>query len=306
VNRKRLRHALEFAFYRVLSGALMTLPEGVALRSGGCVGWMFGTVMRLRRAHAEAHLRIAFPGESPAWRRRVARASYTHLGREAAALFRLAGMDRGAVLARTEAVGFEDLVAAIAAGKGAVVVTGHLGNWEIGGAYVAARGLAVEAVAKAMANRLFDADLKATRERLGIHLMDPASARRGVPAALRAGRVVAIVADQNAGENGIFVPFFGKPASTARGPAVFALRCEAPLFLGVCVRMPGWPQRYRLSLERIEAAPTGDPVADARRLTELHTAALERAVRAAPEQYFWQHRRWKTRPPQEPLLEPPV
>ena len=171
---------------------------------------------------------------------------------------------------------------------------------------MAARGLPVDAVAKGMANRRFGEALHATRRRLGVGVLDMAVASREGLRSLRGGRIVAMVADQNAREQGVFVPFFGAPAATFRGPALFALRAGAPIFIGVCIREPGWPQRYRAWTERIDFTPSGDLDADVMRLTEAHTAALEKAVRQAPEQYFWQHKRWKTRPPQEPPTLPPV
>ena len=219
-------------------------------------------------------------------------------------MFRMAGLDAEAVRARTTVEGLDVLRSALAEGKGAVVVTGHLGNWEIGGAAVTARGIPVDAVAKGMANRRFDEELVATRERLGLRIVGMQEAPRRVLGALREGRVAALVADQNFHRGGIFVPFFGKLAATAKGPALFALRTGAPLFLGVAIREEGWAQRYRVSFRRIPVEATGDLEADVRRLTEAHTAALEREVRAWPEQYFWQHKRWKTRPPEEAAATP--
>jgi len=106
-----------------------------------------------------------------------------------------------------------------------------------------------------------------------------------------------VVADQDARERGVFVDFLGTPASTARGPALFALRTGAPVFLGLCLAVPGAPGRYRCELEEIRFERTGDLDEDVRRLTAAHAAALAERVRREPEQYFWQHRRWRTPPP---------
>jgi KDO2-lipid IV(A) lauroyltransferase len=304
--RGRSKHAVEYALFRGLSWMLRVLPETWALRVGEALGWIAGVVVRIRRREVDRHLRIAFPEHSLAWRKRTARACYVHFGRESVAIFRLADVDREDILARATVSGLEEVRASLVEGRGVVLVTGHLGNWEIGGAVLSAHGLPVDVVAKGMANQRFDADLTETRERLGMKVIDMAVAPRSVLRSLRAGRIVALVADQNARESGVFVPFFGRAASTARGPALFALRSGAPIVLGTCLREPGWPQRYRVSLRRIGAAPTGELEDDVIRLTREHTAALERAVRAAPEQYFWQHKRWKRRPPEEPPLQGPV
>lgn len=298
MSRKPVRHALEYAAFRVLAGVLRVLPEGLALRLGGALGWFAGRVLGLRRAAVDANLRLAFPDRDAAWRSAVARASWVHLGREAVAMFRMADLSPADLRARVEmdGAGLAALRTALGQGRGAVLVSGHLGNWEIGGAALAAHGVPVDAVAKGMANARFDADLVATRERLGLRVVDMGRAPREVLRSLRAGRAAALVADQNMHRGGLFVPFFGVPAATARGPALFALRTGAPVFLGVALRAPGWPQRYRIHLREVPFAPTGDLEADVRTLTEAHVRALEALVRDTPDQYFWQHKRWKTRP----------
>jgi len=306
VSEKRVRHALEYALFRVLAGLLGVVPEALAQRAGTLMGLFAGTVLRIRRGDVDRHLALAFPDRDRRWRNRVARGSYAHLGREAVAILRLAGMGAKDVLARTSVDDFQMLEAAVAEGKGAVLVTGHLGNWEVAGAALAARGMPLDAVTKGMANRRFGEDLERTRTRLGIHVVDMSVAPKEVLRSLRRGRVVAMLADQNAREQGVFVPFFRVPAATFRGPALFALRAGAPMFVGYCLREPGWPPRYRLHPARVDFVPSGDLEADVARLTEIHAAALEEGVRMAPEQYFWHHRRWKTRPPQEPPGATPV
>jgi Kdo2-lipid IVA lauroyltransferase/acyltransferase len=296
VSEKKLEHRLEHVAFRMLSALLLTLPEGAAQGVGATLGWLAGTVFRVRRSDVDRHLALAFPDRPPAWRRRVARACYVHLGKEGVSMFRLASLDREAVVARTEVVGLEAVEAAVRAGTGALVVTGHFGNWELGAAALAARGLPFDVVAKGMANRDFERDLVAARERLGLRVVSSARASREVFRSLRAGHLVGLVADQNAGDSGVFVPFFGTLASAARGPALFALRTGAPIFLGLSLRLPGGAVRYRVTLKPLPAEGTGDVDADISRITAAHTAALEEAVRAVPEQYFWQHRRWKTRP----------
>ncbi len=294
-----MRHRLEYGLFRIVTAVVSALPERAALSLGAVLGWLCGVVLRIRRSDVDRHLAFAFPERDTAWRRRVARASYAHLGREAVSTFRVTSRGPVEVVARTTMVGFEAFQAAVAQGRGVILVTGHIGNWELGGAAFSSRGLPVDAVAKGMANPLFGADLEASRRRVGVRLVDLPQAPREALRSLREGHVLGLIADQNAREQGIFVPFFGRAAATFRGPALLALRSGAPIFLGVSLREPGVPARYRVTVERIAVAPTGDLEEDVRALTLAHTAALERAVRAAPEQYFWQHRRWKTRPPGE-------
>ncbi len=306
MSERTVAHGLEYAAFKVLTALLGALPEVLAQRLGALLGWVVGSVLRIRRDVVDRNLERAFPDRPDAWRRKVARASYVHLGREAVSFFRMAGLSVADILARTTVEGLEPLREALAEGRGVVFATGHLGNWEIGGAAVAARGVPLLAVTKGMANRRFGEALTATRERLGMRVVDISDAPREVLRTLREGGAVALVADQNAREFGVFVPFFGTPASTARGPAVFTLRAECPLFVGFVHREAGWRARYRVDLQRIDVERTGDPDQDILALTSAHTAALEGVVRESPAQYFWQHKRWKTRPPSANGPEPPT
>lgn len=294
-----IRHRIEFLGYRVALAVLTSLPEGVALRLGAGMGWVAGVVLGVRRRVVRAHLLQAFPERSPRWRRRVAGASFRHLGRESLATFFLGRLSREEVLDRTELVGFPPLKEAVERGGGAVLVTAHFGNWELAGAALALRGIPMDVVAQRQRNPLFHAELTRSRTKLGMNVILRGEALKKGLKSLRKGRALAILGDQNLRRGGVFVDFLGKKASTARGAAVFALRVGSPMFFGVNQRLPGYPSRYRTEIHPVDFAPTGDLDADALRLTEIHTQLLEERVRECPEQYFWQHRRWKTRPPGE-------
>lgn len=293
-----LSHRLEYALFRAVLAALRALPESWALAVGGVLGWTAGSLLRIRRGVADANLMRAFPDRDARWRARVARASYRNLGREAVAAFRFAGEPAARVLERTaQFEGMEELLSAARAGRGAVLLTGHFGNWELAGAAVAARGARLAAVSTRQANRRFDDALVRARAASGVATIRRGNARREALAALRAGGMVAMVGDQDAGTGGLFADFLGTPASTARGPALFAVRVGAPIFLGTCVAIPGTPGRYRCEVEEIRWERTGDPGEDVRRLTAAHVRALAARVVRRPDQYLWQHRRWRTTPP---------
>ena len=288
---------MEYLAYRVVVGVLRYAPERWALRFGEGMGWVVGVLLRVRWRTVEEHLQNAFPQEDARWRRSVARASFRHVGRESVATFRLGHMDVDEIRRRTEVVGFEAVKDAAARGKGLIVVSGHFGNWEVGGASISAHGIPVDVIAQRQRNPLFDADLTANRNRLGMAVIERGEAPKRVLRALRGGRAVGVVGDQNVRRGGVFVDFFGKPASTARGTALFSLRTGAPIFLGMAKSLPGFPQRYRVTFEPVPYTSCGDMEEDVFRLTEAHVRHLEGHVKEAPEQYFWQHRRWKTRPP---------
>ena len=298
-RRPRLRHWVEYFAYRTLVGILRAVPEALALRAGEVVGWLAGVVFRIRWATVMEHLRLAFPDREPAWHRSIARASYRHLGRETVATFRLSRLDVAGIRERMEMVGFEAFDEAVAEGTGVVMLTGHFGNWEMAAASVVARGGPMDVIVQRQRNPLFDADITENRERLGMVLVERRVALKRCLRTLRNGGIVGIAGDQNIRRGGVFVDFFGRPAATAKGAALFALRTGATLFAGTAKRLPGFPQRYRVGVRRIEIEPTGDLEEDVLRLTKAHTAYLEGQVREAPEQYFWHHRRWKTQPTEE-------
>ena len=180
-----------------------------------------------------------------------------------------------------------------------MIVTGHLGNWELGGSFVAARGCAINAVARGMQNPLFDRYLTETRQRLGVAVIHDSEAVRRVPRIVRDGGVVAFLVDQGAvGLASTWVPFFGRWAKTPRGPAVFALRLDAPLIFATAIRQPNG--RYIIHFEDVPVTRTGDREADVDAIVASYTNTLERWVRRYPEQYFWQHRRWKHQRPGTP------
>jgi KDO2-lipid IV(A) lauroyltransferase len=294
-----LRHRIEHLAYRVALGGLTIVPERIAFRVGEGIGWAAGFLLRIRWKTVRDHLRHAFPQETEAWRNRVARASYRHLGRESVATFRWARSGPQEIRERTEVVGLETLQAAVAEGRGVVLVTGHFGNWEIGGASLAAWGIPMDVIARRQRNPLFDHDINRAREQLKMRVMERSGAIKQILRSLREGRVVAFVGDQNVRRGGVFVDFLGQKAATARGAAFFALRAGCPFIVAFIRRQPSFPQRYRLIIQRLPCAPTGNMEEDVLRLTKAHTYLLEEQAREHPEQYFWQHRRWKTRPPGE-------
>ncbi|MDX1495436.1 MAG: hypothetical protein R3253_15315, partial [Longimicrobiales bacterium] len=167
-----LGHRLEYAAFRVLKALLGVLPEELAAGAGALLGRFAGSVLRIRRRVVDEHLAHVFPDRSPSWRARVARASYAHLGREAVMLFRMASWSEDKLRDRTRMEGLAVVQEALEESGGAVLLTGHIGNWEVGGAALAARGIPLDVVGKGMANRRFEADLFRARERLGVRVIE--------------------------------------------------------------------------------------------------------------------------------------
>jgi KDO2-lipid IV(A) lauroyltransferase len=212
-------------------------------------------------------------------------------------MLRLSKLDDKALVDRTIPVGWDHLKDALSLGRGVILVTGHYGNWEIAAGAVASRDVDIGAIVRRQGNRLVDERLQHLRRKLGVETIYQGQAPARVPRLLRSNGVVGIVGDQDARRSGIFVPFFGRLASTHRGPALFALRLNAPVFSCIARRLPGNDVRYEVIGERVEFERTGDLDRDVKALTTELARRLEREIRKAPEQYFWFHKRWKTRPP---------
>lgn len=300
------RERAEYGALRVVVWMLQKLSWERAGRIGERIGALGYRPLGIRRGIVERQIAAAFPDHSADEVRRIARAAYEHLGRSALETALVPSLGKDGVLSVFEGcTGWDVVENALAGGKGVILVTGHLGNWELGASYTAARGLPLDAIVRGMANKQFDAYLNSTRTALGVTVVHDADAVRRTPRSLRENRGVAFVADQGVkGLASTFVDFFGRPAKTPRGPAVFALRLEVPVVFGTAIRMPSG--KYRMIFEAIPVTPTGDREKDVDTIVATYTRVLENWVRKYPEQYFWHHRRWRRQPPDTPpeLREP--
>jgi len=295
-----LAHRAEYYAMRATIGALRALPWNAAGKIGERLGALGYKPLGIRKHVVEKQIAAAFPELDDAAVTRLARESYQHLGRTFVESALLDTLGKPGLLDLVETVdGWENVDEVMSMGRGAVMVTGHIGNWELAGAYVAARGVPLDAIVRGMANPLFDAYVNEARAMSGMTVVHDSEAVKRTPRSLRAGRAVAFVADQGVlGLASTFVPFFGRPAKTPRGAAVFALRFEVPVIFVVALRQPNG--RFRIVVERIEAARTSNMDRDVDAIVATYTEHLEKWVRVVPAQYFWQHRRWRRQPPDTP------
>jgi KDO2-lipid IV(A) lauroyltransferase len=290
------RHAVEAAAAGIVGGLAGRAPRRLALAFGRALGRAYGRLDRRHLRIAEDNLARAFPEWDGARRRDVALGVYGHFGRVLLDILWMAGREREEILRRIEVTGAEHVEAARAAGRGALLITAHVGNWELHGLAHGWLFGPIGVVARPLDNPALDARLCDFRRRPGNTVIYKRRALPEVLRLLRDNRAVAILIDQNVQPgDGVFVDFFGRKAATTTVAAALALKTG-------CALIPthaelGEDGRYRLVYEPpLAAPPAGDRAADVQRLTQRLTSVIEGWVRGRPEQWLWLHRRWKTQP----------
>ncbi len=269
-----------------------------ALGLGEVVGTLLYRLLRRSRRLALEHLRAAFgDGLSAAARARLARASFINIAR---CFCELAKIDE--IRARRDEYfdleGWNELQRQLLAeGKGAVIVTGHIGNWELLAAYFAWKGETVAAIGR----RIYAAGLNELlvdfRSRQGVEtiLRESPHATRQILRALKSKALLAMLIDQDTHTASVSVPFFGRLARTPAGAAALAIRRDLPAAVAFIQRRRQGGQRITISAPFV-IARTGDTQTDIRALTRQFSAALQAQIRSNPAEWVWWHRRWR-RPP---------
>lgn len=303
---RRTRDDLAFRVLRVVLGVGSRLPLRVSRWCGRWLlrlAWPF--MKRDRRRMAE-HIAIAFPELGRTQQNRLRRASVLHLGNLLGEIAWLWGADAGQVEAVCEVEGVEHLFDALDAGRGAILATGHLGNWELLNARLAVAGVPITIAVRELDDSRVDELVTTLRSRFGSEVVPRGtSAGRQLLRALARDRGIGLLVDQDIPSiPGIFVPFFGRDAWTPSGAAMLSLRARCPLMPGFIHRKPDGSHKVKIGPPF--PVPTEGTLQDkVRELTAAATAAVEWQVRAWPEQWVWMHRRWRTRPEHEEVAPEP-
>ncbi len=288
---------------RALAGMLGAMPRRLSRRVGSLLGELaYAALPRLRQT-GEQNLLLAFPEQGEAWRAAVLREVYRNLGRQLAEFCLMSRYTPATTQSFIRYEGLEHWERAADKGRGVLIVTGHLGAWELSSFYHSLMGHPMSMVIRRLDNPRVDAFVNHIRCMHGNQVLHKDDFARGLLLAMRSGRSVGILMDTNmTPPQGVFVPFFGVPACTASGLARVAQRTGASVLPGFLL----WHRdegKYVLHFyPEIDMQQTGDAEADAVENTARCTAAIERVVRAYPEQWLWVHRRWKTRPAGSPAL----
>jgi KDO2-lipid IV(A) lauroyltransferase len=292
----RFRAGVESAAVETALALARVLPRRALLSLGANVGALAGRLDRRHAAIARDNLAAAF-GDSmtEAARENVLRACWRHFGRITFDALAFPKLDRDALGSTVKVVGLENARAAFDRGRGALVFSAHYGHWEAGAYAMGLLDIPFAVIARPLDNPRLDKRLIELRRGTGNEVIPKRRAVRETMRALARGAGVAILIDQDAGADGVFVPYFGRLASTTPTLALLALRTEAPI-VPVFARVEA-DGTITVHIEPVvEAEPTGDRDADVLRLTARCTSIVERWARSTPEQWLWMHRRWKTRP----------
>lgn len=273
------------------------LSPPLAQRLGAAIGDLLFWCVPRYRGVARRNLAAAFAWEAPQVEA-VARQVFRNIGKTLVEFLRLPALSAAEIRQLCRLEGMEHLRAALAEGRGALIVTAHYGSWELLAARLVVEGIPLNVVARDADDGATDAFINRIRQGCGYRVIRRQSAPRRVLEALRRNEVVAILIDQNTTQGGRFVPFFGRTAATVTGPAFFALRAGAPLIPGFALRRPDGSHLGWLD-PPVTLVRTEDREADVLQLTARLTALIEAQVRADPTQWFWIHDRWRHRPPEE-------
>ena len=297
-KRLKIKHHVIYYSAQIIIGMLLFLPiSWVRVLGRTFGGWVFRLSKREKQKTLEG-LAQAYPAElTSADRARLARSVWVGLGQNLFETIRWFNWTREAIAGQVARIeGMEHFHEAVKKGRGFFVVSGHLGNWELLASYLCSQGEGT-AVAQSLYDPRFD-DLVTwfRNEKLGTkEMIKRGLALRGILEAFKKGRFLIALCDQDTGKDGVFVPFFGKPAWTQSGVARIAYKAEVPLVPAFMVR--GKDGLFELHVEKeIEIPRTGNKEADVLETVRRITAVIEKYVKTYPDQWMWMHERWKTKP----------
>lgn len=322
-KRKHIPWYVAGPMYHAIRAATMVagIPDiSVSLRIARRAGRAFGAARfnRKRLARAVENLEVAFPDWPAQRRREYALRSYEHLfmlGVEM--IYAPRQLTLEGWCDRVHLLHLAPMLRSICGDRPVIFISGHCGNWEISGYSLGMLGFKIHALYRPLDLEPMDAWVRGTREKSGLVLVDKFGAMKRLPGVMEAHQPVGFVADQNAGDRGLFVPFFNRLASTYKAIGLLATRYQAIVTVGLARRLggdliPGTnlehpPKGLQYRIESVDAFGPDEYMKQPDPLFYIaarYRRAIEQCVRLAPEQYLWMHRYWKSRPRHERLGKP--
>jgi KDO2-lipid IV(A) lauroyltransferase len=302
-QRGAIRTYVEYGVAWTILYGLGLLPRARALQVGQVVGRLAQIALPHLSRFAEANLRLALPELTEPQRQAIRRGVFRNLGRLLGETSQFPKFNRANIEKIVVYEGLQNYLDAVAQGRGVILLTGHIGAWELSVFAHSIYGYPMSFLKRNVDNPLVEELAESRRARFGNRSIDKKGSVREVLKTLKAGGVVGILADLNATrEEGVFCDFFGIPACTTAGVATLALRTGAVVLPGYLI----WDETariHRLHFDPpIETLNTGNQKDDVQINTARYTKALETVIRRHPDQWLWIHRRWRTRPSSEPEI----
>jgi KDO2-lipid IV(A) lauroyltransferase len=288
---------IEYAAAWTILKVVSLAPRAFALRAGQAVGALAQVVLPHLRRRAEINLRLAFPDLDERERARIRRGAFHNLGRLLGEISQFPRLNRENISSIVVYEGLENYLDAVAEGRGVILLTGHIGAWELSVYAHSIYGHPMSFLARRVDNPLVERLAESYRARYGNRSIDKKGSVREVLKTLKSGGVVGILADLNTSrEEGVFCDFFGVEACATAGVATLALRTGAVVLPGYLI----WDEKaliHRLHFEPpVETIDTGNQKEDVIANTARYAKVLESIIRRHPDQWLWIHRRWRTRP----------
>ena len=296
--RNKLIDSLQYLALRISAMCVQMVSIDAALSFGRLLGDLAYWLSSRHRTRALENLRSAYgPNVSDRWLQRTARQSFRHFGMLAMEVVyapRLLKLDTAFHHIRLKDIASN--LHLLTQNRPVIIVTGHYGNWELASFFLAAIGFTSYSVARHLSNPYVHDYIFGVRAKSGQQIITKKGATTSVADVLEDNQIVCFLADQDAGSRGLFIDFFGRPASTFRSIALLARAYNAPIAVGAATRLSS-KFRYEFSIEQViypqQWQGRSDEVAW---ITATYTKAIERVARRCPQQYLWLHRRWKSKP----------
>ncbi len=287
---RKLQHLFEYFLVRLLGAFLFLLPETILYSITRGLARFAWNVLKFRRAVTISNLKQALGNKySESELSHIGLTAYANIGMTFIEML-LVPKIKNRISEIVDMPNINVIRNCISKRRGIIIVTCHCGSWEITGAAISAAGIPFTVVAARQSNPYIDELITEGRESFGMTVLPLSASAKHLVAAMKSNRAIGLVSDQDSGPNGVFVDFFGQPASTPKGAAQLALKYKAPVVVVVTVRTT--PGRYKSIIEEVEY----DDNDTVETLTQKYTTVMEDIIRQYPEQYLWMHRRWKTRP----------
>jgi len=293
----KIRYRIEYFLAREIALLARIVPLKFAHFIGDFLGDLFFYVIRVRRKDALENLKYAFGTEkSEKELEKILRNNYRHFGKVIMEFGRMPSLKKKRLLEQIPVHNLEHYQKLFNQKRGMLILSGHLGNWEYAGAFLASISSPFYCIFREQKNILVDKIIKELRISVGlIPLKIKGEAAKGIIKALKEKGGIAILMDQDGGKNGEFINFLGRPASTVKGPALIAIKYKVPVSMIFCVRQEDGS--YKVILEKFsEIERFANNEKGVNQFLIEYSKILEKYIRKYPEQWFWLHRRWKTQP----------